>query len=338
MGAGGLGEGRQRRVEGQFLGPARVDAAQQRVDDAVHDFLAEPGRHVAGHRHIAVAPRGGQVRLPPRPGQARRRQHAGAGQVIEIRGHSHHLPGGSPRSTPRLQIRGAVLPGGTRSPSRPTARISPFPRQAGQQRLGTRVNRHPGHLGHGQLPAQPGGSFQDGHRHRLIPQEERRRQPGDTAADDRDHGPGPWLLLHSFTLKPLCRWAGGRGQAGGRAAEARPVVRPASGPSRGGRTDQRAPAAGLAEVRYRRPMATLVSFHAHPDDECIACGGVIRKAAEEGHRVVLVVATRGEQGEVPDGFLADGEQLWERRVAETQASAAILGAQRTEFLGYRDSG
>ena len=48
-------------------------------------------------------------------------------------------------------------------------------------------------------------------------------------------------------------------------------------------------------------MATLVSFHAHPDDECISCGGVMRKAADEGHRVVLVVATRGEHGEVDDG-------------------------------------
>jgi LmbE family N-acetylglucosaminyl deacetylase len=85
-------------------------------------------------------------------------------------------------------------------------------------------------------------------------------------------------------------------------------------------------------------MATLVSFHAHPDDECIACGGVIRKAAEGGHRVVLVVATRGERGEIPEGVLADGEPLWERRVAETHASATILGAQRVEFLGYTDSG
>jgi LmbE family N-acetylglucosaminyl deacetylase len=85
-------------------------------------------------------------------------------------------------------------------------------------------------------------------------------------------------------------------------------------------------------------MATLVSFHAHPDDECIACGGIIRKAAEEGHRVVLVVATRGEQGEVPEGFLNPGEELWQRRVAETHASAEILGAQRVEFLGYTDSG
>jgi LmbE family N-acetylglucosaminyl deacetylase len=85
-------------------------------------------------------------------------------------------------------------------------------------------------------------------------------------------------------------------------------------------------------------MATLVSFHAHPDDECITCGGVMRKAHEDGHRVVLVVATRGELGEVPDGFLDDGEQLWQRRVGETQAAADILGADRVEFLGYTDSG
>jgi LmbE family N-acetylglucosaminyl deacetylase len=85
-------------------------------------------------------------------------------------------------------------------------------------------------------------------------------------------------------------------------------------------------------------MATLVSFHAHPDDECIACGGVMRKAFDEGHRVVLVVATRGEHGEVRDGFLTGGEQLWQRRVTETHASAEILGAQRVEFLSYTDSG
>ncbi|MFI5611790.1 PIG-L family deacetylase [Amycolatopsis sp. NPDC051903] len=85
-------------------------------------------------------------------------------------------------------------------------------------------------------------------------------------------------------------------------------------------------------------MATLVTFHAHPDDECIVAGGVMRKAADEGHRVVLVVATRGELGEVPDGFLAEGEQLWERRVRETHAAAEVLGVKRVEFLGYRDSG
>src|SRR5687767_11470843 len=85
-------------------------------------------------------------------------------------------------------------------------------------------------------------------------------------------------------------------------------------------------------------MATLVTFHAHPDDECINAGGVMRKAFEAGHRVVLVVATRGEVGEVPEGFLDDGEELWERRVVETQDAAKILGVARVEFLGYLDSG
>ncbi|HEX4706086.1 MAG TPA: PIG-L family deacetylase [Pseudonocardiaceae bacterium] len=85
-------------------------------------------------------------------------------------------------------------------------------------------------------------------------------------------------------------------------------------------------------------MATLVSFHAHPDDESIGCGGVMRKAAEEGHRVVLVVATRGEHGEVAEGFLDGDEELWQRRVKETHAAADILGVQRVEFLGYVDSG
>ena len=85
-------------------------------------------------------------------------------------------------------------------------------------------------------------------------------------------------------------------------------------------------------------MATLVTFHAHPDDECIVCGGVMRKAADEGHRVVLVVATRGELGEVSDGFLDEDEPLWRRRVAETHEAAELLGVERVEFLGYTDSG
>ena len=85
-------------------------------------------------------------------------------------------------------------------------------------------------------------------------------------------------------------------------------------------------------------MATLVTFHAHPDDECIRTAGVMRKAVEDGHRVVLVVATRGEVGEVPEGFLDPGEDLGDRRVREAQASAEIIGVKRVEFLGYRDSG
>lgn len=85
-------------------------------------------------------------------------------------------------------------------------------------------------------------------------------------------------------------------------------------------------------------MATLVTFHAHPDDECIATGGVMAKAAAEGHRVVLVVATRGERGEVAEGVLDPGEPVPKRRSAETRASAVVLGAARVVFLDYIDSG
>ena len=84
-------------------------------------------------------------------------------------------------------------------------------------------------------------------------------------------------------------------------------------------------------------MGTLVCFHAHPDDEAISTGGSMARAAAEGHRVVLVVATDGRHGEVPDD-LADGELLEHRRRRETDASAAALGISRVEFLPYHDSG
>jgi LmbE family N-acetylglucosaminyl deacetylase len=83
---------------------------------------------------------------------------------------------------------------------------------------------------------------------------------------------------------------------------------------------------------------TIVAFHAHPDDETIITGGTLARAADEGHRVVLVFATRGEVGEVDDGVLASGESLAERREAEAHDAADILGITRVAFLGYRDSG
>jgi LmbE family N-acetylglucosaminyl deacetylase len=83
---------------------------------------------------------------------------------------------------------------------------------------------------------------------------------------------------------------------------------------------------------------TLVTFHAHPDDESIATAGTMARAKAEGHRVVLVLATRGELGEYAPDALAPGESLTDRRVAELHAAADVLGVDRVEFLGYRDSG
>src|SRR6187551_1271749 len=84
-------------------------------------------------------------------------------------------------------------------------------------------------------------------------------------------------------------------------------------------------------------MSTIVCLHAHPDDEASGTGGTIARAAAEGHRVVLVVATNGDHGEVPDD-LAPGETLVDRRRVEVQASADVLGVSRVVWLGYADSG
>jgi LmbE family N-acetylglucosaminyl deacetylase len=85
-------------------------------------------------------------------------------------------------------------------------------------------------------------------------------------------------------------------------------------------------------------MATLVSFHAHPDDETVLCGGTLYLAAQAGHRVVLVCATDGRRGEYPDNLLAPGESLAERRRRELADAARILGIARVVHLGYHDSG
>ena len=83
----------------------------------------------------------------------------------------------------------------------------------------------------------------------------------------------------------------------------------------------------------------MLLMHAHPDDEAISTGGVMMKAKAHGHRVVLVTATRGEVGEIYNmDEAASRPRLGEIRTAELQAACDILGVDRLEILGYRDSG
>jgi len=85
-------------------------------------------------------------------------------------------------------------------------------------------------------------------------------------------------------------------------------------------------------------MATVLFFHAHPDDEAIATGGTMAGLSEAGHRVVLVTATRGELGEIPDDLVDKGESLADRRKAELTEACRILGVGRQVYLDYLDSG
>lgn len=82
---------------------------------------------------------------------------------------------------------------------------------------------------------------------------------------------------------------------------------------------------------------TVLALHAHPDDEAIFTGITLRRLADAGARTVLVIATAGELGGslVP---LRVGETIPERRVAELERAAELLGVSRLVLLGHRDSG
>jgi N-acetyl-1-D-myo-inositol-2-amino-2-deoxy-alpha-D-glucopyranoside deacetylase len=85
---------------------------------------------------------------------------------------------------------------------------------------------------------------------------------------------------------------------------------------------------------------TLMTVHAHPDDETIGTGGTMALAVDRGHRVVLVTCTRGELGEIviPELDTPDGHRrLLELRAAELEHAMAALGVTEWENLGYRDS-
>jgi N-acetyl-1-D-myo-inositol-2-amino-2-deoxy-alpha-D-glucopyranoside deacetylase len=86
---------------------------------------------------------------------------------------------------------------------------------------------------------------------------------------------------------------------------------------------------------------TLMTVHAHPDDESIGTGGTMAKAVADGHRVVLVTCTRGELGDIVVEDLATPEnhrRLGEIRAAELEAALGELGVTEWDNLGYRDSG
>ena len=84
-----------------------------------------------------------------------------------------------------------------------------------------------------------------------------------------------------------------------------------------------------------RAPRTLVFVHAHPDDEALLTAGTMARAAAEGNRVVLVVATDGSAGLTSQEY---GGDLAATRLVEVAASATALGVARTVCLGFPDSG
>jgi mycothiol conjugate amidase Mca len=80
--------------------------------------------------------------------------------------------------------------------------------------------------------------------------------------------------------------------------------------------------------------------HAHPDDEAFGSAGTLARYSAEGVSTCLVVATRGEAGEIHDPDLNEEEarpRLGQIREQEMRRAAEILSITHLDFLGYEDS-
>ena len=76
---------------------------------------------------------------------------------------------------------------------------------------------------------------------------------------------------------------------------------------------------------------SLLAVFAHPDDESIACGGLLALCADRGVHVTLLCATHGEN----HGGVRD-EVWFEQRARELDQAAAILGIREVILLDCRD--
>ncbi len=81
-----------------------------------------------------------------------------------------------------------------------------------------------------------------------------------------------------------------------------------------------------------------MAVFAHPDDETFGTGGTLALYAQQGVDVVLVCATRGEVGSLPEEMAGWKGDLAALRENELRCAAGILGLNEVLFLDYRDSG
>jgi mycothiol S-conjugate amidase len=86
---------------------------------------------------------------------------------------------------------------------------------------------------------------------------------------------------------------------------------------------------------------SILTVHAHPDDEASKGSATIARYSDEGIHTSLVCCTGGEEGEVLNPAMDRPEvqdDLAEVRRAELAEAARIIGYDSVHYLGYRDSG
>ncbi len=86
---------------------------------------------------------------------------------------------------------------------------------------------------------------------------------------------------------------------------------------------------------------SILTVHAHPDDESSKGPGTINMYSSQGIRTTLVCCTGGEVGDILNPAMDRTEvreNLASVRRAELDSAAAIIGYDEVVMLGYRDSG
>ncbi|MBW2972448.1 PIG-L family deacetylase [Candidatus Woesearchaeota archaeon] len=88
---------------------------------------------------------------------------------------------------------------------------------------------------------------------------------------------------------------------------------------------------GQKKKKAGRPETILI-ICAHPDDEILGAGGTIAKYVKEGKRVIAVIFSYGENSH----WWLQKKFTVEMRVKESKAAGAIVGIEKTFFLGLKD--
>ena len=86
---------------------------------------------------------------------------------------------------------------------------------------------------------------------------------------------------------------------------------------------------------------SLLTVHAHPDDEASKGASTVAKYKAEGVRTTLVCCTGGEAGDILNPAMDTPEvraRIDDVRRDELALAARIIGYDRVALLGYRDSG
>ena len=86
---------------------------------------------------------------------------------------------------------------------------------------------------------------------------------------------------------------------------------------------------------------TLLSVHAHPDDESSKGPATVAKLRDRGIRSVLVTCTGGEEGDINNPAMdrpGVKENLAQIRRDELDKAIGIIGYAKLYLLGYKDSG